>query len=335
MPTASRRRLLASGLKWLAPAALWPTRTFALSGWPTKPVRIVVPFAPAGTTDILARVLAPELGKAFGQTFIIDNKPGAGGNLGADAIAKSAPDGYNLLMGTVGTHAINAALYPKMPFDPVKDFVPIVLVAGVPNVLVMNPAKAEAHKITSVADLIRYAKANPGKLNMASSGNGTSIHLSGELFKSMTGTFMLHFPYRGSGPALLDLIGGTMDLMFDNLPSALPQIKAGRLKALAVTSAQRSAVLPDVPTIAEAGPVKGFDASSWFGLFAPAGTPAEIVNRIQQETAKALQSAALKERLLSQGAIPGGQPSAEFVAFIAAETKKWAQVVKVSGAKVD
>jgi tripartite-type tricarboxylate transporter receptor subunit TctC len=335
MPTASRRRLLAGSLTWLATAALWPARAFAQGGWPTKPVRIVVPFAPAGTTDILARALAPELGKAFGQTFIIDNKPGAGGNLGADAIAKSAPDGYNLLMGTVGTHAINAALYPKMPFDPVKEFVPIVLVAGVPNVLVMNPAKAEAYKITSVADLIRYAKANPGKLNMASSGNGTSIHLSGELFKSMTGTFMLHFPYRGSGPALLDLIGGAMDLMFDNLPSALPQIKAGRLKALAVTSAQRSAVLPEVPTIAEAGPVKGFDASSWFGLFAPAGTPADIVTRIQQETAKALQSPALKERLLSQGAIPGGQSSAEFTAFIGAETKKWAQVVKVSGAKVD
>jgi tripartite-type tricarboxylate transporter receptor subunit TctC len=335
MPPASRRHLLAGSLAWLAPAALWPARTFAQAGWPTKPVRIVVPFAPAGTTDILARALAPELGKAFGQTFIIDNKPGAGGNLGADAIAKSAPDGYNLLMGTVGTHAINAALYPKMPFDPAKDFAPIVLVAGVPNVLVMNPAKAEAYKIANVADLIRYAKANPGKLNMASSGNGTSIHLSGELFKSMTGTFMLHFPYRGSGPALLDLIGGAMDLMFDNLPSALPQIKAGRLKALAVTSAQRSAVLPDVPTIAEAGPVKGFDANSWFGLFAPAGTPADIVNRLQQETAKALQSAALKERLLSQGAIPGGQSSAEFAAFIAAETKKWAQVVKVSGAKVD
>ena len=335
MPTLLRRHLLASAAASLVPACLWPHAARAQAAWPTKPVRIVVPFAPAGTTDILARALAPELGKAFGQIFIIDNKPGAGGNLGADAIAKSAPDGYNLLMGTVGTHAINAALYPKMTFDPVKDFVPIVLVAGVPNVLVMNPAKAEAYKINSVADLIRYAKANPGKLNMASSGNGTSIHLSGELFKSMTGTFMLHFPYRGSGPALLDLMGGTMDLMFDNLPSALPQIKAGKLKALAVTSAQRSAALPDLPTIAEAGPVEGFDASSWFGLFAPAGTPADIVNRVQQETAKALQSAALKDRLQSQGAIPGGQPPAEFAKFIAAETKKWARVVKVSGAKVD
>ena len=331
MPALRRRHLILSS----AGAALCPTALWAQAGWPNKPVRIVVPFAAGGTTDILARALAPELGKVFGQTFIVDNKPGAGGNLGADAIAKSAPDGYNLLMGTVGTQAINAALYPKMPFDPVRDFVPITLVAGVPNVLVMNPAKAEAAKIANVADLIRYARANPGKLNMASSGNGTSIHLAGELFKSMTGTYMVHFPYRGSGPALLDLIGGTMDLMFDNLPSALPQIKAGKLKALAVTSATRSAAVPDLPTIAEAGPVKGFEASSWFGLLAPTGTQADIVNRIQHETAKAMQLPALKERLLSQGAIPGGQSPTEFAAFIAAETAKWAKVVKVSGAKVD
>ena len=331
MNSIDRRRLLLAS----AGTLLLPAATRAQAAWPNKPVRVVVPFAPAGTTDILARALAPELSKVFGQAFVIDNKPGAGGNLGSDAIAKSAPDGYNLLMGTVGTHAINAALYPKMPFDPVRDFVPVVLVAGVPNVLVINPAKADAYGVKTVADLIRYAKANPGKLNMASSGNGTSIHLSGELFKSMTGTFMLHFPYRGSGPALLDLIGGTMDVMFDNLPSALPHIKSGKLRALGVTSAQRSAALPDVPTIAEAGPVKGFDASSWFGLFAPAGTPTEIVARINQETAKAFQSPAFKERLLSQGAIPGGQPPAEFAKFIAAETAKWAQVVKVSGAKVD
>ena len=312
-----------------------PLALRAQERWPSRPVRILVPFAPGGTTDILARALAPELSRAFGQQFIVDNKPGAGGNVGAAEIAKSAPDGYNLLMGTVGTHGINQSLYPKLPFDPIRDFAPITLVAGVPNVLVINPAKAEALKINSVPDLIRYAKANPGKLNMASSGNGTSIHLSGELFKAMTGTFMVHFPYRGSGPALLDLIGGTMDVMFDNLPSAMPQIKAGKLKALAVTSAQRSAALPDVPTIAEAGPVKGFDASSWFGLLAPAGTPADIVNRIQQETAKALATPVLKERLLAQGAIPSGMPPAQFAAYIAAETKKWAQVVKVSGAKVD
>ena len=330
MQFVHRRQVLA-----LAGSAVLPTSLFAQAGWPSKPVRMVVPFSPGGTTDILARALAPELGRVFGQPFIVDNKPGAGGNVGADMVAKSAPDGYTLLMGTVGTHGINASVYPKLPYDPIKDFAPITLVAGVPNVLVMNPAKAEALRINSVPDLIRYAKANPGKLNMASSGNGTSIHLSGELFKSMTGTFMLHFPYRGSGPALLDLIGGTMDLMFDNLPSALPQIKAGKLKALAVTSAQRSAALPELPTIAEAGPVPGFDASSWFGLLAPAGTPSDIVNRVQQESAKALATPALKERLLSQGAIPGGMTPAQFAAFIAAETKKWAQVVKVSGAKVD
>jgi len=299
----------------------------------------VVPFAAGGTTDILARALAPELSKAFGQTFIVDNRPGAGGNVGADMVAKSPPDGYTLLMGTVGTHGINQSLYPKMPFDPIKDFAPITMVAGVPNVLVMNPAKAQALGINSVADLIRYAKANPGKLNMASSGNGTSIHLSGELFKTLTGTFMVHFPYRGSGPALLDLIGGSMDLMFDNLPSSLPQIKAGKLKALAVTSAQRSAALPDIPTIAEAAPLgsglKSYEASSWFGLLAPAGTPSDIVNRIQQESAKALSAPALKERLLAQGAIPSGMPPAEFAKFIAAETKKWAGVVKASGATVD
>jgi tripartite-type tricarboxylate transporter receptor subunit TctC len=338
MDSIRRRHLLAAASAAALPAQLWAQASApaaSVQGWPNKPVRIVVPFAPGGTTDILARALAPELAKAFGQSFIIENKPGAGGNVGADLVAKSAADGHTLLMGTVGTHAINAALYPKMPYDPVRDFAPITLVAGVPNVLVLNPAKAAALKINSVADLIAYARANPGKLNMASSGNGTSIHLSGELFKAMTGTFMVHFPYRGSGPALLDLIGGTMDLMFDNLPSALPQIKAGKLKALAVTSAQRSAAVPELPTIAEAGPVKGFDASSWFGLLAPAGTPADIVNRLQQESAKALGGAALKERLLSQGALPGGMAPAEFAVYIAGETRKWAQVVKSSGAKVD
>lgn len=320
---------------WLAAAAstLLPLPLFAQS-WPTKPVKIVVPFAPAGTTDILARALAPELSKAFGQPFVIENKPGAGGNLGADQVAKST-DGHTLLMGTVGTHAINPALYAKMPYDHVKDFVPVTLVAGVPNVLVMNPAKAEALGIQGVPDLIRVAKASPGKLNMASSGNGTSIHLAGELFKSMTGTYMVHFPYRGSGPALLDLLGGNMDLMFDNLPSAMAHIKAGKLKALAVTSAERSAALPDLPTVAEAGPLKGFEASSWFGLLAPAGTPADVVNRVQQETAKALATPAMKERLLAQGAIPSGMSPADFAALIAAETKKWAAVVKASGAKVD
>ena len=311
------------------------TQAYSQPAWPTKPVKIIVPFAPGGTTDLLARAMAPELSRAFGQSFIVENKTGAGGNVGADAVAKAPADGYTLLMGTVGTHGINVALYDKMPFDPVKDFAPITLVAGVPNVMVMNTEKAKALGINTVADFVKYAKANPGKLNMASSGNGTSIHLAGELFKSMSGTYLVHFPYRGSGPALLDLVGGTMDVMFDNLPSALPQIKGGKLKALAVTSAQRSAVLPDVPTIEEAGKLKGFDASSWFGLLAPAGTPPDIVNRIQQEVAKSLSSPAVKEKLLAQGAIPGGNTPQEFSKMIAAEIKKWAQVVKASGAKVD
>ena len=328
--TLHRRQLLASIVSL-------PFVSQAQTAWPNKAVRIVVPFAASGTTDILARALAPELQRVFGQPFVIDNKPGAGGNTGATEVAKAAADGYTLLMGTVGTHAINAALYPKMPFDPIKDFVPITLVAGVPNLLVMNPATAQKYGVNSVPDLIRALKANPGRLNMASSGNGTSIHLAGELFKSMTGTFMVHIPYRGSGPALIDLMGGTMDLMFDNLPSALPHVKSGRLKALAVTSATRSAALPELPTIAEAGgpALKGYEASSWFGLLAPAGTPVDIVNRVQFETAKAMSSPVLKERLLAQGAIPSGMSPSEFVRFIDAETRKWAQVVKASGAKVD
>ena len=307
----------------------------AQTAWPNKPVRIVVPFAPGGTTDILARAVAPELSKAFGQQFIVDNRAGAGGNIGAEIVAKSPGDGYTLLMGTVGTHGINRALYDKLPYDPIKDFVPITLVAGVPNVMVVNAEKARAQGINSVADFIRVAKANPGKLNMASSGNGTSIHLSGELFKSMSGTFMLHFPYRGSGPALLDLVGGSMDVMFDNLPSSIQLIKSGKLKALAVTSAERSSALPDVPTMEEAGKLKGFDASSWFGLLAPAGTPPDIVNKIQQEVAKSLGTAAIKEKMLAQGAIPSGNTPQEFAKFIDSEHRKWAQVVKASGAKVD
>ena len=307
----------------------------AQSTWPNRPVKIVVPFAPGGTTDILARAVAPELSRALGQAFIVENRTGAGGNLGADVVAKSAPDGYTILMGTVGTHGINKALYDKMPFDPVKDFAPITLVAGVPNVMIMNTEKARSLGINTVADFIRVAKASPGKFNMASSGNGTSIHLAGELFKSMSGTFMLHFPYRGSSPALLDMLAGNMDVMFDNLPSSMPHIRSGKLKALAVTSAQRSAVLPDVPTIEEAGKLKGYEASSWFGLLAPAGTPPDIVNRIQQEVTKSLSTPAMKEKLLAQGAIPGGNTPQEFAKMIDAEIKKWAQVVKASGAKVD
>jgi len=305
------------------------------AAWPSKPVKIIVPFAPGGTTDILARAVAPELSRAFNQQFIVENRAGAGGNVGADAVAKAPNDGYTLLMGTVGTHGINKSLYDKLPYDPVKDFAPVTLVAGVPNVMIMGADKAKALGINNVADFIKYAKANPGKVNMASSGNGTSIHLSGELFKSMAGIYMVHFPYRGSGPALLDMVGGSMDVMFDNLPSSIPLIKAGKLKALAVTSAQRSGAVPDVPTVEEAGKLKGFEATSWFGLLAPAGTSPEIVNRIQQEVAKSLSTPAIKEKMLAQGAIPSGNTPQEFAKLIDAEIKKWALVVKASGAKVD
>ena len=321
----------AAALLFLVPPAA------AQGTWPTKPVRIVVPFAAGGTTDILARAIAPELSKAFGQQFVVDNRGGAGGNLGAEIVARAPNDGYTLLMGTVGTHGINRALYPKLPFDPIKAFAPITLVAAVPNVMEMNADKARTLGINSVADFIRYAKANPGKLNMASSGSGTSIHLAGELFKSMTGTYMIHIPYRGSGPALMDMVAGNADVMFDNLPSSMQQIKAGKLKALAVTSATRSAALPDVPTVEEVGgpALKGYEASSWFGLLAPAGTSPDIVNRIQREVARSLATPAMKEKMALQGAIPGGDTPAQFASFIASEHVKWAKVVKASGAKVD
>ena len=311
------------------------TSALAQAVWPNKPVRIIVPFAPGGTTDILARAVAPELSKVFGQQFIVDNKAGAGGNLGAEAVAKSAPDGYTLLMGTVGTHGINRALYPKLPYDPIKDFAPITLVASVPNVMVVNAELARANGINSVQDFIKLAKSKPGKLNMASSGNGTSIHLAGELFKSQTGLFMTHIPYRGSGPALLDLVGGQVDVMFDNLPSAMQLIKSGKLKALAVTSAARSVALPDTPTVEEAAGLKGFEATSWFGLLAPAGTPPDVVNRIQREVARALSNPSINDKMLAQGAIPSGNTPAQFAALIDSEHKKWAQVVKASGARVD
>jgi tripartite-type tricarboxylate transporter receptor subunit TctC len=298
--------------------------------YPNRTIRLVVPFPAAGTTDILARAAAQKLTEAFGQSVVVDNRPGAAGNIGADLVAKSAADGYTLLMGTVGTHAINPSLYSKMPYDHVKDFVPVVLVAGVPNVLVVNPALP----VNSVADLIKLAKDKPGQINFASSGSGTSIHLSGELFKTMAGVDITHVPYKGSSPALVDLIGGQVQIMFDNLPSALPQIKAGKLRAIAVTSLKRAPVLPDVPTISESG-LPGFEASSWFGVLAPAGTPAPIVARINAEVNKWLQSAEAREKLLSQGAEAAGGTPEQFAHHIHAESEKWAKVVKASGAKVD
>lgn len=304
--------------------------------YPSKPIKLVVPFPAGGTTDILARAVGAELYKAWGQQVIIDNRPGAGGNIGSEIVAKSAPDGYTLLMGTVGTHGINQSLYAKLPYDPIKEFAPVTLVAAVPNVLVLNAALADKNKITDVGSFIAFVKANPGKLNMASSGNGTSIHLAGELFKTQTRTFMVHIPYRGSAPAITDLIGGQADLMFDNLPSALPYIKAGRLRAIGLTSSKPSPALPGVPPIAQAGgELAAYEASSWFGILAPAGTPSDIVHKLQQEIAKSLASPAVKEKLIAQGADPVGNTPEQFAAHIQAETKKWAAVVKAAGAKID
>jgi tripartite-type tricarboxylate transporter receptor subunit TctC len=302
----------------------------AQSNYPTKPIRLVVPFPPGGATDILAREVAQRLTEAWGQSVVVDNRPGAGGNIGTELVAKSAPDGYTLEMGTVGTHAINASLYSKLPYDHVKDFAPVILVAGVPNVLVVNLSLP----VNSVQELIAYAKANPGKLNFASSGSGTSIHLSGELFKVMAGVDMTHVPYKGSAPALQDLIGGRVQLMFDNLPPSLPQIKGGKLKALAVTSSTRAPALPDTPTIAESG-LPGFEASSWFGVLAPAGTPPAIIAKLNAEIAKWLTTPEAREKLLALGADAAGGTPEDFARHIQLETTKWAKVVKDSGAKVD
>ena len=299
------------------------------TSFPNKPIRLIVPFAAGGTTDILGRIAAAELSKAFGTQAIVENRSGAGGNIGAEVVAKAAPDGYTLLVCTVGTHGINQALYSKLPFDPIKDFEPVTLLATVPNVLVVHPSI----KANTVQELIALAREKPGKLNYASSGNGTSIHLSAELFKSMTRTFMTHIPYRGSAPAITDLMGGQADLMFDNLPTALPFIKAGKLRALGVTTTKASVALPTAAPIADTLP--GYEASSWFGIAAPAGTPKDIVQKIQQVLARALQTPEVRERLISQGAEPVGNTPEQFGEYIKAELLKWSKVVKVSGAKVD
>jgi tripartite-type tricarboxylate transporter receptor subunit TctC len=307
-----------------------PSPAQQAGGYPAKPIRIVVPFPPAGATDILARAIGVELQKAFGQPVVIENKPGAGGNTGADMVAKSAPDGYTLLMGTVGTHGINVSLYSKMPYDAVKDFEPITVVAGVPNLLVVHPSV----NARSVRELTALAKAQPGKLNVASSGNGTSIHMAAELYKMMAGVDIVHVPYKGSAPAVTDLLGGQVQMMFDNLPVSLPHAKAGKLRALAVTSLTRSAALPDVPTMDEEG-LTGFNATSWFGLLAPAGTPKEVVAKLNAASVKALASPEMRERLAGQGADPVGNTPEQFSAFIKAEIEKWAKIVKASGARID
>ncbi len=298
--------------------------------WPAKPLRIIVPFSAGGNTDILARLIGQELTRSLGQPVVVENKPGAAGNIGADYVAKSPPDGYTYVMGTVGTHAINASLYRKMPYDTVKDFAPVTLIASVPNVLVVYPPLP----VNSVSDLIAYARANPGKLYFASSGAGTSIHLSGELFKTMTGVDITHVPYKGSAPAVTDLIGGQVQLMFDNLPTSLPYIKAGKLRALAITSATRTPALPELPTMIESG-LAGFDIGSWFGVFAPAGTPKEIITRVNADIQKSMQTQEMRDKLLQLGAQPVGLGPEAFAAHVKAEMARWAKVVKESGATAE
>jgi tripartite-type tricarboxylate transporter receptor subunit TctC len=311
----------------------------AQSQFPNKPIRYVIPFPPGGATDNIARPLAAELGVLVKWNIVIDNKPGAGANIGAELVAKAPADGYTWLMGSVGTHGINQPLYTqgggKLPFDPIKDFAPVTLVAEFGNVLVVNPDWAKRNNINSVNDLIRYARANPGRVNMASSGNGTSIHMAGELFKSMTKTYMVHLPYRGSPPAVADLIAGNVDIMFDNIPSSINFIKAGRLKALAVTGAKRSPALPDLPTVAEAANLPGYEATSWFGILVPANTPPDLVKLINTEVVRAINSPAVRERYAAMGAEPVGNTPEQFANFIKSEIAKWTRVVKESGAVVD
>ena len=303
---------------------------FAQDAWPTKPITIIVPVSAGGTTDIVARFAGQALSQELGQPVIIDNRPGAGGNIGAQAVARAPADGYTLVMGTVGTHAINPSLYKKMPYDHIKDFAPISRVTAVPNVLIANPSQP----YKTVKELIAYGKANPDKLTFASSGSGTSIHLAGELFKSMTGITMQHIPYKGSSPALTDLMAGQTNVMFDNLPSAIQFIKAGKLRPIAVTTIKRAPQFPDLPTIDEAG-VPGFDASSWFGLLAPANTPPAVIKRIDDALIKAMATTDLKKKIIEQGGEPIAETPDKFAAFIQTETVKWAKVVKESGASVD
>jgi tripartite-type tricarboxylate transporter receptor subunit TctC len=322
-PSRTRRALLAAALSCASPLAA------AQGAYPDKPIHITVTFTPGGAPDILARLIGERLATAWGQSVIIDNRAGAGGNTGSDYVAKAAPDGYNLVLGTVGTHAINGALYPKMPYDMVRDFAPVSLLATTPNMLVVHngvPAK-------NLQEFIALGK-REGKMSFASSGSGTSIHVSGELFKTMTGIDMEHIPYKGRASAIPDLLGGRVTMMFDNMPSSLPLVREGKLRALGVTSARRSAAAPEIPTIAEQG-LAGFDAVSWFALFAPAGTPRPIIDKLQGEVSRMFKTPEVAKRLTELGLDPVAGTPDELAAYQRTEIVKWAKVVKDSGAKVE
>jgi len=313
------------GLALIAAAGIGPARAL---DYPTRPVHVIVGYPAGGTVDILARLVGQYLSERLGQQFVIDNRSGAGNNIGTEVVVNAAPDGYTLLLVNPA-NGINATLYEKLPFNFIRDIAPVAGIIRVPNVMEVNPAVPAK----TVAEFIAYAKANPGKVNMASSGNGTSIHVSGELFKMMSGVDMLHVPYRGSAPALTDLMGGQVQVLFDNMPSSIEYLKAGKLRPLAVTTATRSQALPDVPTVAETVP--GYEASAWFGLGAPKGTPAEIVDKLNAAVNAGLADPKLKARLADLGGTMMVGTPADFGKVIAEETEKWAKVVKFSGARPD
>ena len=306
-----------------------PLMAAAQGAYPHKPIRMIVPYPPGGPTDVLGRIVAQKLSESLGQQVVVENRPGASGMIGAELVAKAAPDGYTLLTNA-SIHVINPSLYPKMNFDALRDFAPVSLIAQVPLILVVNPGLP----VKSVQELIALGKAEPNRLNFGSSGNAAAPHLAGESFKIATGIQMQHVPYKGSAPALTDLIGGQVQLIFDSMPSAMPHVKSGKIRALAVTTAKRSPTVPDLPTIAESG-VPGFDISTWYGVWAPAGTPKDIVNKVSAEIAKALQQPAVRERLAALGAEPVGNTPEEFAAYCQSELAKWSKIVRESGAKAD
>ena len=326
------RRALLALAALLASLALAPPST-AQQSYPSKPIRLVVPYPPGGPLDAAARAIAERLKESLG-TVIVENRPGAGGNLGVDQVAKSPADGYTLAIGAVATHAINPWLFAKLPYDPIKDFAPITLIAHVPNVLVMTPERARQLSISSTRDLITYARLHPGGLNYASGGNGSAGHMAGELLKSQAKISAVHIPYAGAAPAQLGMLAGQTDFMFDNLASALPQVKAGKLIAFAVTTAKRAEAMPDLATMAESG-LPGFDVSTWFGVFAPAGTPPPLVERLNAAIVAALRTPEMRERLSRMGAEPAPMSPGEFSQFVRSELAKYEKVVKFSGARVD
>jgi tripartite-type tricarboxylate transporter receptor subunit TctC len=302
----------------------------AAQTYPSKPIRIVVPFTPGGSTDILARSLGQKLNEAWKQPVIVENRPGAGGAIGAELVAKAAPDGYTLLMGHIGTLAVNPTFYPKLPYDAVKSFAPVALIASVPNVLVVHPSVPAK----DVAELVALAKAKPGSLTYSTGGNGSAAHLAMEYFKLQTGTDIVHVPYKGAAPAVTDVVAGQVSMTMTGAPALMPHVQAGKLRALGVSSPKRLAAFPQLPTIAEAG-VKGFDATQWYGVVAPAGTPADVVRKLNAEIRAIMQSPEMQERLRTEGAIATVSTPEEFAKLIAAEIERWGKVIRTAGMKPD